>query len=787
MIDVTYPGVYIRDHHTEDRPIIGAPTSITAFVGRTPRGPVNQPHAVTSLSDYQRQFDGLNTQSTVSYMVRDFYLNGGDEAQVARMFEPYFPTPVVRRIAVAVGRSLAMAGATQTADIAATLAAVMAAIAQAGYIDPLEQGTAKRFLASLEGFAAAHPQGADKTDIAGALAAAEAAAAPQGASEVAISVPHRVAQATEAVADAAMDAAIVANSDAASVIRAAQTAANAQGGGASKVAAQAVVQALQSAEGAAYSAAFAVPAAIEAAVQITQDPRVSADDVATYQADAALIQQVQDASLVPASNAKHLLHLIRSMPPAFYHAVAQGVDEGTSAMDVALAATRHLTQQLVALSPDVFTLMAADPGTWGDRLTVEANRAGITQAVTDALSASLDAPLAPDDLFNLSVTYVTADGGTISEMFPNVTVVETGGPNRIDRVLSGQSQLLSLPKNDDGTAKLPASPPQDGAKGVGRGGTDSAPLSVETLLGDASQKTGIYALDHVDAFNILCIPPDTRDPAEGSFGDTPPLVYQTAAEFCVRRKAMLIIDPPNAWCDAAVKGQVDGISLSDLGSFSADAARSSVVYVPRLVAEDPRLNNDHVVFPASGAIAGIWASTDAQMGVWKAPAGLEAAFNGIIGPQAKLTDRQNGVLNPLGINCIRDFTQAGTVVWGARTMRGADLLQDEFRYIFVKRLALYVETSILQSTQWAVFEANDESLWSSLRHQVGGFMADLYKEGAFVGSAAQDAYAVTCDATTTTPADQVQGRVIIRVRFAPVRPAEYIVLTLSVSAGLASS
>lgn len=775
MIDVTYPGVYVNEPPMNDGVIIGAPTSVAAFVGRLPRGPVNQPVLQNSLASYQVQFDGLNRNSTVSYMVRDFYRNGGTDVVASRVFEPYFSTPAARRIASAVGDHLTAVGVAQTSGVAATAAAVTAAIAQAGYDTSLEQKAAARFEACLQTYAAAYPS-ADKAEIDAALIAAQKAATPQGTAEISVSVASGVAQAADAVVAAASDAA---GGDATSVIRAAQAAVDAQDDGPAKVAAHSVLTALQSADGAVHAAAFAVPDAVEAALQITQDAKAQATDVTAYKAQAARVTQVQDAALVSTSTLQPVLQLMKSSPPAAYQALTQDLDEGASAMDVALLATAHLTQQLVALSPGVVTLMAKDPGTWGDRITVWVDHKGISSAAADQLSAAAGAVLLPSDFFNLSVTYVTPDGGTISEHFPGITVAETGGNLRIDHVLEQQSQLIALPKADDGSGILPPHPPEDGAKGAGRGGTDSLPLSPDVLIGDASQKTGIYALD-AEAFNILCIPPDVRAPSQDCFGDTSTEVYEAAAAYCVNRRAMLILDPPTAWDAAAASRRYMDITLGDLGAYSEEEARSSVVYFPRLCATDPSLPSAHVVFPACGAIAGIWANTDATIGVWKAPAGLNAGISGVIGPSIHLSDNQNEVLNPEGINCIRSFPQSGTVVWGARTMLGADEFDDSYKYIPTRRLALYIENSILQGTQWAAWEANDEALWSRLRLQVGSFMRGLFALGAFAGVTATDAFAVICDATTTTPADQAQGIVNILVRFAPVAPAEFITLTLSI-------
>jgi phage tail sheath protein FI len=172
------------------------------------------------------------------------------------------------------------------------------------------------------------------------------------------------------------------------------------------------------------------------------------------------------------------------------------------------------------------------------------------------------------------------------------------------------------------------------------------------------------------------------------------------------------------------------------------------------------------------------ARTDTARGVWKAPAGLDAALNGIQGLQVNLTDAENGMLNPLGINCLRDFKINGRVVWGARTLRGADQLADEYKYIPVRRTALYIEESLYRGTQWVVFEPNDEPLWAQIRLNVGAFMHDLFRQGAFQGQTPKDAYFVKCDKETTTQNDINLGIVNIVVGFAPLKPAEFVIIKI---------
>jgi phage tail sheath protein FI len=188
-------------------------------------------------------------------------------------------------------------------------------------------------------------------------------------------------------------------------------------------------------------------------------------------------------------------------------------------------------------------------------------------------------------------------------------------------------------------------------------------------------------------------------------------------------------------------------------------------------------------FVPCGAVAGVFARTDTQRGVWKAPAGLDAALVGVPRLDVPLTDAENGELNPLGINCLRAFPVFGRVVWGARTLRGADQFADEYKYVPVRRLALFLEESLYRGTQWVVFEPNDEPLWAQIRLNLGAFMHNLFRQGAFQGTTPREAYFVKCDKETTTQNDINLGIVNIVVGFAPLKPAEFVIIKFQQMAG----
>jgi phage tail sheath protein FI len=272
---------------------------------------------------------------------------------------------------------------------------------------------------------------------------------------------------------------------------------------------------------------------------------------------------------------------------------------------------------------------------------------------------------------------------------------------------------------------------------------------------------GIKALEQTNIFNLLCIPPVADD-------DVPLEVWQAAADYCQQRRAFLIVDPPQSWRDAkaAIAGREKMIT-------SANAA----LYFPRL----RRTRSDFLA--PGGAVAGVYARTDAQQGVWKAPAGVEAVLKGIDGLTVTLSDAELQTLNPLNINCLRTIDSIGHVIWGARTMAGDDGEESIWKYVSVRRLFLFIEESVDRGTSWTVFEPNNEPLWAKLRQSITAFMDDLFRKGAFQGASAQDAYFVKCDNTTTSESDIEQGKVNILIGFAPLRPAEFVILKIQQDAG----
>jgi phage tail sheath protein FI len=318
------------------------------------------------------------------------------------------------------------------------------------------------------------------------------------------------------------------------------------------------------------------------------------------------------------------------------------------------------------------------------------------------------------------------------------------------------------------------------AQDAGTAGTDGSPPNATALRGSrsATPPTGMFAFDKVDLFNILCLPRIARRNGPDAFAEAEVgTVITTAAAYCEERHAMLVVDTPS---DVATATQMREWLTSTL-----DAVRhkNAAAYFPRLEIADPLNGFRPISVGASGTIAGLWARTDAARGVWKAPAGTEASLRNVQRIVPRLTDQENGIFNPLGINCLRTFDVYGNVSWGARTLVGADQQTSEWKYVPVRRLALFLEESLFRGTKWVVFEPNDEPLWAQIRLNVGAFMHDLFRLGAFQGKTPREAYLVKCDGQTTTQTDVDHGIVNIVVGFAPLKPAEFVILRIQQLAG----
>src|SRR5579864_468745 len=443
-------------------------------------------------------------------------------------------------------------------------------------------------------------------------------------------------------------------------------------------------------------------------------------------------------------------------------------------------------------SQPTLKVSAANAGLWGNNLWV-----GVDGKTADPLT-----------LFNLAIHEVKDVNGVPTvvnvETYRNLSMAQDS-PRYAPTIVNNVSNLVAL--EDKGIGQPPAPTGNDviakpdpasfvkitnlgGAQPGGDGTTPAAPNSAiasawtttaaghDALLGDQATHTGMYALDKIEPaiFNLLCVP------AAADLSDTEASdVYENAAQYCESKRAFLIVDIPDA---NTIPDHSKMVAWMDQHSGLRD--KNAAIYYPRLLQFDPLSPSQPRTVPASGTMAGMYARTDSTRGVWKAPAGIEATLAGV-DVADRLSDLENGELNPIGVNVLRNFPIYGQISWGARTLEGADQIASEWKYIPVRRLALFIEESLYEGTKWAVFEPNDEPLWAQLRMNVGTFMQDLFRREAFQGSTPNEAYFVKCDKDTTTSSDQNLGIVNVVVGFAPLKPAEFVVIRIQQLAGQSAS
>lgn len=279
------------------------------------------------------------------------------------------------------------------------------------------------------------------------------------------------------------------------------------------------------------------------------------------------------------------------------------------------------------------------------------------------------------------------------------------------------------------------------------------------MIGFREIQQGLKAFDQVDLLNLLCIPP---------FGyqlDVDLQTWEAALEYCISRRAFLIVDAPST-------GEKEAVM------HSIPASRNAAVFYPRLVMPDPLNGSSVGLFAPCGAMAGIFARTDTNYGVSRAPVGAYATLVGTLGVSASPSDEDVDELGRLGINCIRYSPSHGLVIWSARTLQGPDPFASEWKYIPVRRTALYIEESIYRGLDWTVSEPNDEPLWAQIRLNVIAFMQTIFQQGALQGTSSHQAYLVKCDRETTSQADIDKGITNLLVGFAPLRPAEFVMIKI---------
>jgi uncharacterized protein len=436
-----------------------------------------------------------------------------------------------------------------------------------------------------------------------------------------------------------------------------------------------------------------------------------------------------------------------SLPPAFPATAATGL--------VALADTGSVSVKDQSATPVTFLqLQAANLANWPAQIGTLARADGTG--------------------FDLEVVYNPSSGAVgnvtlpiVLEQFPSLTFKT---PNIASSQFLAASPSFTQPSPLP-TLTLPASYPPVVTMAASLDGSVLSPNTAAfenkmlDVHGDGTH--GVFYLEKVNIFNLLCVP------GESAFQPSSASVLSTLQGFCVSQRAFLIVDcDQNDTFSTLQKQNGPSTVLTGVNSIN------SAFYFPWVLAPDPLQQNRIRPFPPCGFVAGLYAATDAARNVWKAPAGIEASLTGASGLTTILTDPQNGTLNPLAVNCLRSFRVYGNVIWGARTLQGNDQVGSQWKYVPIRRFALFLESSLYEGTQWVVFEPNDETLWGQIRLNVGSFMQGLFLQGAFQGTTPQQAYFVKCDSENNPQSSIDLGIVTVLVGFAPLYPAEFVVIQI---------
>jgi len=652
-VQVSYPGVYIEEVPSGVRTITGVSTSIAAFVGFFPKGPMNKAEAIFNMGDFERIFGGLDKRSDSGYAISQFFLNGGQRAYVVR---------------VASGDD---DNAPQQASVAVK----------------------------------SHPA---------------AGSAPKKV----LTIKAR----NEGVWGNHLRAEITHNVEPAETFNLIVHQFDGMGGTARLLTSEAYRNLSVAKEESRYF--------VDVVNEESNLIEAEHDENADNKLPAATGTLGKQADLESAA-------AIHGLKNKSFNINIGGTDKA--------AALTWKTQD----QPDNLVKL----------------RAHVEKAIRDA------EPKDPLDF---------AYAGATVELFNNRFLIRTGRARKEYEPLeiadieneAGDDTATKLGFSGSGKSEnvqeyIIGSDQNVGSQEKGKVGRDGIEPNADAINGSRVQKTGMFALENVDIFNILCIPcaADLKGVEKDKRDSQRTTIISAAVKYCEERRAFMIIDIPET---------VDAIQeMKDwMDENSSFRNKNAAVYFPRIYIPDPKNEYRPRSVGASGTMAGIYARTDSSRGVWKAPAGIEATLSGVSKTDVVVTDVQNGVLNPLGINCLRNFSIYGNVSWGARTLNGADQMASEWKYIPVRRLALFLEESLYRGLKWVVFEPNDEPLWSQIRLNVGAFMHNLFRQAAFEGKTPKDAYFVKCDNETTTPNDQNLGIVNIHVGFAPLKPAEFVIIKI---------
>ena len=752
MPELLHPGVYVEEIPSAVRPIEGVSTSTAAFVGVADKGPIpgatlptgrpGQPIMVTSFTDYSRQFGGYRQDSFLTYAVRSFFDNGGRRLYVVRI----------------VGSGAATSGLGASASL--TLNAASPGT-WSGALIPIVDDASNGDAASFNLTVAAPGQGATvPIETFTNLTVSNAQTTVNAGSKL-VQLPAALAARP---ANSLGLALTTPGTDSGTAKAATVTTPGANG---------IVVDA--KAPGAWANAANAH---LTVSIGPATNGQASSFDL-IVKLKGQVVERFPNVTFgggSPPPNYARTVVNARSQYTTLPNDFTVRPDNTPGDVDLTGGADGAGGTPATWGPGSALAIQAANPGAWGDQI-----------GVAIAPSSDRDA-----NNFKVIVSY----GGTAVETFdrvtyagsPTLSAAASNPAEYLRSVINSRSQYIAI------TADLNGLPPLSPTSLNGQpipvslaSGSDGAAVAAGDYTGQPAVTnlvtgTGLHALDKVTDVNLIAIP-----------GQGDPQVVNAGMEYCKNRQlqdCFFIADVgtidavsdarrDDAAPDVSLLSDVRDFATSGFGGTPIDksAGDYGAVYYPWVWAADPIGvgRNPRILLPPSGFLTGLYARIDNSRGVFKAPAGTEAGLFGALSPANDVSDAEQDELNPVSVNVIRTVPGSGIVSWGARTI-GSDA---SWRYIPVRRMAIFLRVSIYNGIQWAVFEPNDEPLWASLRLNIRAFMLTQFRAGAFQGSTPDAAFFVKCDSSTTTQQDIDNGVVNILVGFAPLKPAEFVVLQLS--------
>jgi uncharacterized protein len=773
MVQVTYPGVYVQEIPSGFRAISGVSTSIAVFVGMAKRGPLLQPTRVLGVKDYERRFSPDTSQGEMTDQVRQFFINRGEEACIVRIADGALEATLDLRNA---DDDIVLSLESRDAGLDANQLR--------GRVDYNTSSPERTFNLTIfrETFDASGAAVVSVSETHTGLGMD-----PDGP-RYAVTVLDQQSQLARTTTDPAQATANLATVNAAATLEPFSASATLFADAAA--AETAITNAIAGAGADTGRFLLKVGAAPWIPVDVVDADFTNLSDLEDHINDNLLPPHTATrvTVTVPAAGPLRITSdtpgddVLIDRAPQLDIAQELGLGVAQGGVEVgSYAAARPVPSGLVSV------LDGAAPGDLGALLTF----GGVAKNALDTPGVDGVRPFTVPraDIGYPSTTGNLNEGSTpgtsllyVRENLQAIANALSAGGDDWRAEVHGY-RLALIPTFGDsssgaGASFISATPDLGGANQIFGGVTGrraAEPLGGGADGGDplAPDYDAAYQRieEEVDLFNLLILPKSVGDTGAPSVRST---LWGAASSFCQRKRAFLI-------ADLEPEPQTPDGVLQSLPAIRTGVVKDHTgVWWPQVTVVSDGVRKD---IDPSGSVAGVMARIDGSRGVWKAPAGLEADIRGVLGVRVPMSDEQNGLINPEAINAVRAFP-AGVVSWGARTLDGFDNSGNtDYRYVPVRRFALFIEESLVRGLRFAIFEPNDEPLWAQLRLAGGAFMNSLFRRGAFAGQTARDAYFVKADAETTTPQDQALGVVNVLVGFAPLRPAEFIVITVQQLAG----